>query len=73
MRVRLRPLTLLAGLVGIITPESENGLKIKMILPVECDRKSHHGDTVTVDYIGTFTNGTMFDSGKYPPTRVAEG
>jgi len=31
------------------------------------------GDTVTVSYVGSFTNGTVFDSGTLPPFRVGTG
>lgn len=38
------------------------GLQINVTSPVECDRKSHKGDVISVNYRGTFTNGTEFDS-----------
>ncbi|KAB5511494.1 hypothetical protein GE09DRAFT_981969 [Coniochaeta sp. 2T2.1] len=37
-------------------------LKIEVTLSVLCDRKTHSGDVVSVNYRGTFTNGTEFDS-----------
>jgi len=45
--------------VGLVVAED---LKIEIIKAVECTRKTESGDEITVDYTGTLTNGTVFDS-----------
>jgi FK506-binding protein 2 len=37
-------------------------LQINITSSIECERKSHKGDVISVNYRGTFTNGTEFDS-----------
>jgi FK506-binding protein 2 len=37
-------------------------LKIEIIKAVECERKTKSGDEISVEYTGTFTNGTVFDT-----------
>jgi len=41
---------------------AEETLGIKVTLGVVCDRKTHNGDEISVDYRGTLTNGEEFDS-----------
>ena len=38
------------------------GLDIDVTHPVECKRKSKAGDSVSVHYKGTLTDGTKFDA-----------
>ena len=37
-------------------------LMIEITLSVMCDRKTHSGDVISVNYRGTFINGTEFES-----------
>lgn len=42
------------------------GLKIDVTLPVQCDRKTQKGDTVSMHYKGTLAeSGTKFDASWY--------
>jgi FKBP-type peptidyl-prolyl cis-trans isomerase len=36
--------------------------KIEVTYSVACDRKSRNGDNIYVNYNGTLTNGSLFDS-----------
>ncbi len=44
---------------------ADDGLKIEVTRAVTCDRKSRNGDSIAVNYNGTLTDGTSFDSSKY--------
>ena len=63
-----RSLTVLGLLVGLVgcgsdTPTSpDTGTLVSEDLVVGTGATAVAGDTVTVNYIGTFTNGTKFDS-----------
>lgn len=54
-------LPLAAGVVTVLAQASDD-LEIEVTFSVVCDRKTHKGDTISVNYNGTFTNGTEFDS-----------
>lgn len=57
-------LSLLASAaVGVLA--QDNGLKIDVTLPVECDRKTQSGDKVSMHYKGTLENGNKFDASAY--------
>ena len=45
--------------VGLVAAD---GIKIDVIVAKECSRKSMKGDTISVNYNGTLTNGEEFDS-----------
>lgn len=51
--------SLAAIAVGVVAVEE---LKIEFIVTKQCDRKSKNGDTISVNYNGTLTNGEAFDS-----------
>ncbi|KAH8904792.1 hypothetical protein BR93DRAFT_960874 [Coniochaeta sp. PMI_546] len=53
-------LPLTGCLTAVLGQDSD--LKIEVTLSVVCDRKTHAGDSISVNYRGTFTNGTEFDS-----------
>ena len=44
--------------VGVVAQE----LEIEVTYAVECTNKTQKGDFISVNYNGTFTNGTTFDS-----------
>lgn len=44
------------------TTTLEDGLKIEVLSPASCTRKSQDGDTIHVHYNGTLEDGTMFDA-----------
>ena len=53
------------GLVGLGKTEDQGLLlKIEVTQAVSCGAPSKNGDTLAVNYNGTFTNGTLFDSSK---------
>ncbi|OIW27033.1 FKBP-type peptidyl-prolyl cis-trans isomerase [Coniochaeta ligniaria NRRL 30616] len=43
----------------------DSDLIIEVTVSVVCDRKTHKNDTISVNYRGTFLNGTEFDSSAY--------
>lgn len=38
------------------------GLDIEVLTPVECKRHTKEGDSISVHYAGTLTDGTKFDA-----------
>ena len=48
-----------------VLAQNSDELQIEVTLSVACDRKTHKGDVISVNYNGTFTNGTEFDSSAY--------
>lgn len=46
-------------------------LKINVTKAVQCDRKTKIGDMIDVNYNGTLTNGTLFDSSRYTPSTLS--
>lgn len=67
----------LAGMLTACTSDSStspsNGTLGIEELVVGTGATAVAGDTVTVSYVGSFTNGTVFDSGTLPPFRVGTG
>lgn len=55
--------SLAATTIGLVAAEE---IKIEVIVAKECDRKSKKGDTISVNYNGTLTNGEEFDSSMEP-------
>ena len=49
---------LAAAAIGVVAQE----LEIEVTYAVECTNKTKKGDLINVNYNGTFTNGTIFDS-----------
>ncbi|KAH7350680.1 hypothetical protein BKA65DRAFT_549679 [Rhexocercosporidium sp. MPI-PUGE-AT-0058] len=41
---------------------AQEGMTIEVIRSVDCSLKSKNGDLISVNYNGTLTNGTLFDS-----------
>ena len=58
----LVPLTLLAACSGSADSPSSNGTLVSQDLVVGTGATAAAGDLVTVNYVGTLTNGTKFDS-----------
>jgi FK506-binding protein 2 len=54
-------LSLALSFATVLGQDSDE-LVIEIIRSVECDRTTHNGDVISVNYNGTFTNGTLFDS-----------
>jgi hypothetical protein len=52
----------LIGSFSTVLGQQSDDLRIEVTLSVVCDRKSHNRDTISVNYRGTFANGTEFDS-----------
>ena len=50
--------------LGVIAQE----LEIEVTYAVECTNKTKNGDFIDVNYNGTFTDGTIFDSSLSPIT-----
>ena len=59
----------LAALASAQVAAAQDDLKINVTHHVQCSRKSKNEDRISVNYNGTFTNGTLFDSsrGDLPP------
>lgn len=52
--------------VAIGAVAAADDLKIKVTLPVECERKTKSGDGIQVHYRGTLAaDGSQFDASKY--------
>jgi FK506-binding protein 2 len=68
MQRLLLSLSLLASAaVGALAADE---LKIDVTLPVECDRKTQKGDTISVHYKGTLqSTGAKFDASMLPGAR----
>jgi FKBP-type peptidyl-prolyl cis-trans isomerase len=65
MRISLLPVPILiiAALAQGDDPTDDPvDLQIDVTRAVQCDRRSQMGDVISVNYRGTFTNGTEFDS-----------
>jgi len=58
----LAPLMLFAGCGGSADSPSSNGALVSQDLVVGTGATAAAGDVVTVNYVGTLTNGTKFDS-----------
>lgn len=59
-RILLSLSLLASAAVGVLASDD---LKIDVTLPVECERKTHKGDTINVHYRGTLqSNGEKFDA-----------
>lgn len=58
----MRFLTALAALPALAAIAHAQNLDITVTKPVECTRKTKTGDTVSMKYKGTLTDGTQFDS-----------
>ncbi|EGW32482.1 uncharacterized protein SPAPADRAFT_61550 [Spathaspora passalidarum NRRL Y-27907] len=54
--------TVLLSALGVVSAASPDELKIKVITPVECHRKTRAGDYISVHYEGKLEDGTVFDS-----------
>ncbi len=54
-------LSLLAAVL-LLGSATAQDLKINVTLPVKCDKKTKTGDLIHVNYNGTLTDGTLFDS-----------
>lgn len=46
----------------ISSTTTEDGLKIDIMVPASCTRRTQNGDTIYVHYNGTLEDGTPFDS-----------
>jgi FKBP-type peptidyl-prolyl cis-trans isomerase len=64
-------LLLAAGWRSTGLAQESDDLVIEVTFPVSCDRKTHNGDVLSVNYNGTFTNGTVFDSSAYHELHIA--
>jgi FKBP-type peptidyl-prolyl cis-trans isomerase len=60
------PLLLLAGCGSDSNPAAPDGQLVIQDVVVGTGATAAVGDSVTVDYVGTFTNGTQFDAGTFP-------
>ena len=59
-RILLSLSLLASAAVGVLASDD---LKIEVTLPVECERKTHKGDSIDVHYRGTLqSNGEKFDA-----------
>ncbi len=59
-RILLSLSLLASAAVGVLASDD---LKIEVTLPVECERKTHKGDSINVHYRGTLqSNGEKFDA-----------
>ncbi|CZS92145.1 related to FK506-binding protein 2 precursor [Rhynchosporium agropyri] len=50
------------ALVAVGSAVAHEELKIEIIRAGECSSKTKHGDFISVNYNGTLTDGTLFDS-----------
>ncbi len=75
--LRLLPALALAAILpacgGDTGSSPSNGVLQSQDIVVGTGATAVAGDTVTVSYVGSFTNGTVFDSGTLPPFRVGTG
>lgn len=55
-----------AGWFFAVLGQDTDKLEIEVTKAVACERKSQKGDIISVNYNGTFTNGTQFDSSALP-------
>lgn len=62
MRTNSFLVVLFAVVSSVFLVGAQDDLKIEVTLAVGCDRKTHNGDKIAVNYRGTLTNGTEFDS-----------
>jgi len=62
--MRFEVISVLAFGAGIAAAADDQGLllKIEVTQQVSCSKQTKLGDTLHVNYNGTLTNGTLFDS-----------
>ena len=54
---------ILPVLLGVASAQQ---LIVEVVYSVDCTRKTKDGDVISVDYTGTLTDGTEFDSSSSP-------
>jgi FK506-binding protein 2 len=63
MRLPAFLIPLLPSLALLTSAAGASGPTIEVLTPVECTRKTKHGDTISVHYRGTLaSDGTQFDA-----------